>query len=245
MPFLDLPVPNALIDLGGIVVLALVMVGLVYRVRVGSLHHFFRWQVIGPVEKAAATSGVVGGVFVVFLRDVLASRVLETCSTAKRLSHLGMFWGFVFLAVSTVLAFFTNPTNLVLPLWNPVKVFGNMGGALVLVGFAGMFYVRYREQAPMWRLTRSDLFLTIILLAVVTGFMTQQAVYSAGETVWVSATFWIHMVFVVGLLATAPFTKFFHAVSKPISLLQDELDQRRGREPLLPSPDGPKEGVAD
>jgi nitrate reductase gamma subunit len=245
MAFMNLPVSNELIDLGGIVVLALIAVGLVYRVRGGSLHHFYRWQLIGPVEKATATSAVVRSFFVVFFREVLTTRVLKTCSKAKRLSHLGLFWGFVFLGVSTILAFVTNPTNLVLPLWNPVKVFGNVGGALVLVGFAGMFYVRYGEHAPIWRLTRSDLFLMILFLAVVTGFITQQAVYSAGETVWVSATFWIHMVFVVGLLATAPFTKFFHAVSKPIALLHEELDAKSGREPLLPSPDGPKEVVPD
>jgi len=245
MPFMNLPVSNWLIDLGGIAVLALIVAGLVYRVRGGAFHHFYRWQPIDQIERPTATSGVVRSLFVVFFRDVLTARVLKSCSRTKRLSHLGVFWGFVFLGVSTVLAFVTNPTNLVLPFWNPVKVFGNVGGALVLVGFAGMFCVRYREHAPVWRLTRSDLFLMILFLAVVTGFITQQAVYSAGEVIWVSATFWIHMVFVVGLLATAPFTKFFHAVTKPISLFQDELDMNAGREPLLPSPAVPKEVVPD
>lgn len=226
-------------------VLALILAGIAYRIRGGWLHHFNEWRPLEPVQKTMTKPSVLGSFFVVLLREVFTARVLKTCNNVKRLSHLAIFWGFVFLGISTVLAFFTNPTNLVLPLWNPVKLFGNVGGALILVGFGAMFYVRYRERAPVWRLTRSDSFLMILLLAVVTGFITQQAVYSAGETVWVSATFWIHMVFVVGLLATAPFTKFFHAVSKPVALLHDELDVKSGREPLLPMAAPPKEAVPD
>jgi nitrate reductase gamma subunit len=232
---MNLPVPNEYIDIGGVVVLALVAIGLAYRVRKGSFRHFSRWQLFQPADGPAPTSMVLRSSIVVFFREVLTGRVLKTCSTAKRISHLGLFWGFVFLAISTVLAFFTNPTDLVLPLWNPVKLFGNVGGILVLVGFAGMFTVRYREGAPILKLTRSDSFLLIILLAVVTGFATQEAVYSAADTFWVSATFWVHMVFVFGLLATAPFTKFFHAVSRPVALLHEELDLKSAKEPLLPS----------
>ena len=98
-----------------------------------------------------------------------------------------------------------------------------------------MFYVRYREEAPVWRLTRSDVFLATLFLTVVTGFVMQQAVYSAGDSFWVPDTFWVHMAFVTVLLATAPFTKFYHALSKPVSILRDEMDAKLGREPLLPT----------
>jgi nitrate reductase gamma subunit len=239
MSFLNLPISNEYIDIGGLIVLLVVAIGLVYRAERGSFRHFFQWQPIGAASKdggASSFSVVVPSMFRVLYRDVFAAQVLRTCSRAKRLSHLGLFWGFALLALSTILAFLTNPTNLVLPLWNPVKVSGNVGGVLVLVGFAGMFYARYNERAPIWRLTRSDVFLMILMLAVLTGFVTQQAEYSDAYTSWVSPTFWIHMVFVVGLLATAPFTKFFHAVSKPIALLHEAIDAKSDREPLLPAP---------
>ena len=235
---MNLPVANELIDLGSVIVLLVVVVGLGYRVKGGSLHHFDRWQVLNaPAGAAGATSSsraVVRSFFIVLFRDVFATKVLDTCSRLKRASHIAIFWGFAFLGISTTLAFITNPSNAVLPLTDPVKLFGNAGGVLVVVGFVFMFYVRYREQAPVWRLTRSDVFMLTLFLTVVTGFVTQQAVYSVAGPFWVSGTFWLHMVFVVVLLATAPFTKFFHAVSKPVSILYEEVDERLGREPVLP-----------
>ena len=239
MSFMDLPVANEVIDLGSLVVLAVVVAGVLYKVRGGSMHHFDRWQVLSAPRsfaEATAPAGVaLRSFFTVLFRDVLTTKVLDTCSRVKRASHLALFWGFVFLAISTTLAFITDPTDVVLPLTDPVKVFGNVGGMLVVIGFIFMFYVRYREQAPIWRLTRSDVFMTTLFLTVVTGFVTQQAVYSAGGSFWVSDTFWLHMVFVIVLLATAPFTKFFHAISKPVSILHDEVDLRLGREPPLPT----------
>jgi len=235
---MNLPVDNALIDLGSVVVLAVVVVGVLDRIEKGSLHHFDRWYVVkAPTGLAEATMSfgvAVRSFSVVLFRDVFATQVLDTCSKLKRASHIAIFWGFAFLGISTTLAFITNPSNVVLPLTDPVKLFGNVGGALVVVGFVFMFYVRYREQAPIWRLTRSDVFMLTLFLTVVTGFVTQQVVYSSADPFWVSNTFWLHMGFVIVLLATAPFTKFFHVISKPVSILHEEVDERLGREPVLP-----------
>ena len=237
LSFMNLPVANGLIDLGSIVVLAFVVGGVAYRVRGGSLYHFDRWhlQATNSIAGPTVPSGVaLRSFFIVLFRDVFTTRVLGTCSRLKRVAHLALFWGFVFLGVSTTLAFMTNPTDAILPLTNPVKLFGNIGGALVVFGFLAMFYVRYRERAPLWRLTRSDVFMITLFLTVITGFVTQEAVYSTSGSGWVSGTFWAHMILVVTLLATAPFTKFFHAISKPVSILQEEIDMRTGREPILP-----------
>jgi len=235
---MNLPIANLIIDAGGLIVLLVVVLGIVYRLKEGSLHHFIHWQVFS--ERKAKTSDsnsqVVPSFFTVLFREVFAFRVLETCSKIKRASQLAIFWGFVFLGISTTLAFITNPADVVLPLYDPVKLFGNIGGVLVVAGFLGMFYVRYREGAPVWRLTRSDVFLMTLFLAVVTGFVAQQTIYSSLGSLWISSSFWIHMIFVILLLATAPFTKFFHAVSKPFSLLYEEIDKRAGVEQLLPEP---------
>ena len=237
MAFIGLPISNHIIDAAGVVVLLLVVVGVLYKARTGAFHHFPRWWIFDSKSDAApkANSSIaLQSLFTVFFREIFSFKVLGTCNRIKRASHIAIFWGFVFLAISTLLAFLTNPTNEVLPLYNPVKIFGNGGGILVIIGFVAMFYVRSREDAPILQITRSDAFILVLLFAVVTGFLTQQAVYSSLGSEWVSGTFWLHMVFVVALLATAPFTKFFHALSKPVSLVQDEIDGKVGVEPLLP-----------
>ena len=244
MSFMDLPIANQLIDVAGLVVLLIIILGVIYKLKQGTLHRFSQWKIFsrGTAKKgsssSSSSSNVAPSFFTVFYREVFTFKVLGTCSRTKRLSHIAIFWGFVFLGISTVLAFLLNPTDVILPLYNPVKIFGNTGGILVIIGFIGMFYVRYREKAPIWRFTRSDLFLTTLLLAVITGFITQQTIYSSMGSYWVSSSFWIHMVFVVSLLATAPFTKFYHAISKPVSLLYQEIDRRSSSdvEPLLPTP---------
>jgi nitrate reductase gamma subunit len=237
MDFMDLPIANILIDVGGLILLLLVLAGIAYRIKKGTLRHFFHWKVFErPNGKEEHSNQVAYGALSVLFREAFVFKVLGTCDRLKRASHILVFWGFVFLAISTTLAFLTNPNNVVLPLYNPVKVFGNAGGALVIAGFVGMFYVRYRERAPIWRLTRSDLFLLTLFLAVVTGFVTQQTIYSGFASIWVAYSFWIHMVLVVLLLATAPFTKFYHAVSKPFYLLYEEMDKRGKVEQNLPEP---------
>ncbi len=217
MNFMNLPVANHTIDIGSLIVLMFIAAGIVLRVKKGSLHHFFHWQIFSTDNKEGASlstsSEIIPSILTILFREVFVFRVLGTCSKTKRFSHLAVFWGFVFLGISTTLAFFTNPTNVILPLYNPVKVFGNVGGGLAVAGFLGMFYVRFREEQPIWRLTRSDLFLVTLLLTVVTGFVTQQTIYSSLGSDLVSGSFWIHMAFVIMLLATAPFTKFFHAIS--------------------------------
>ncbi|MCL5068504.1 MAG: hypothetical protein M1368_09165, partial [Thaumarchaeota archaeon] len=224
--------------IGSLFVLALVSIGIVYKLDKGALHHFYFWNIFSNKDDSKKSSKPIAkttqSFFTVLLREVFAFRVLETCSKVKRFAHLAIFWGFIFLAISTTLAFFLNPSDIVLPLNHPVKIFGNVGGALVVGGFVGMFYVRYREKAPIWRLSRSDLFLVVLFLAVVTGFVTQQTIYSSMNSFWVSSSFWIHMIFVTALLATAPFTKFFHAISKPFALLYEEIEKRSGVESLIP-----------
>ena len=241
MSFMNLPVANQLIDAGSLVVLVVIVIGVIYRYKTGSFHHFVHWQIFSPGSsngnqetRSSLSSTAIPSFFTILVREVFAFRVLQTCNKLKRVSHLAIFWGFVFLGISTTLAFFTNPTDVVLPLYNPVKLFGNAGGLLVVIGLFGMFSVRYREAAPLLRLTRSDVFLLTLFFAVVTGFVTQQTVYSSMGAYWISSAFWIHMVTVIVLLVTAPFTKFFHAISKPISLLYEEMDKNSGVEPLLP-----------
>jgi nitrate reductase gamma subunit len=238
MAFMNLPISNLAIDIGSLILLAFIILGVAVKIKGGSLHHFYLWQVYrSDREEGGAktrSSGVGASIASTFVNQVLLVRVLRTCNKVKRLAHLAIFWGFVSLALSTTLAFFYNRNNLILPLTNPIKIFGNAGGILVVLGFLGMFYVRYQDKTSIWRITRTDVFLLTLFFTVVTGFLTQQAIYSNLGSFWISATFWLHIALIILLLGSAPYTKFFHAVTKPVALFYEEIDRRSGREPLLP-----------
>ena len=237
MTTMNLPVPNSLIDLAGFVLLGVVLVGLAVKASDGMFRRFPNWRLpAGGAGGPAPGGGGVSAFFNVLFTQVLATGVLGTCDRAKRAAHLLVFWGFVFPGISTILAWLTNPQNLVLDLTNPVKLFGNAGGILILLGFAAMFYVRYNEEKGMWHITRGDYFILALFFTVVTGFITQQAVYSDPTADMIAATFWIHMGLVILLLATAPFTKFGHALFKPVWLLYDKESDNRGEGTLIPAP---------
>ena len=246
MTFMNLPITNGLIDAGGLILLLIIIVGFIFKIRTGVLHRFDFLYILDSFKGNNAerkeqgenvkSGRLISSIASVLLYDVFTTRPLKTCDTIKRAAHLLIFWGFVSTGISTTLAYLMNPDNAILPLTNPVKVFGNLGGILIAAGFVVMFYIRYQESGSMWKLTRADYFLLVLFFTVITGFITQQAIYSYASPGLVSATFWIHMVLIVLLLATAPFTKFSHALYKPIWLLHEELNKRQDKEPLLPTP---------
>ena len=237
MSTMNLPIPNSLIDLAGFVLLGVVLVGLAVKASDGMFRRFPEWRLpAGGTEGQARGGGTVSGFFNVLFTQVFATSVMGTCNRAKQASHLLIFWGFVFTGISTVLAWLTNPENFILDITNPVKLFGNAGGILILLGFVAMFYVRYNEKQGMWHITRGDYFNLALFLTVLTGIVTQQAVYSYPTADMIAATFWIHMVLVVLLVAAAPFTKFGHALFKPVWLLYDKVSDNRGEEKLIPAP---------
>ncbi len=168
--------------------------------------------------------GLLGSILSVLLLDVGASRPLTTCGKIKWSSHVLIFWGFVFTAIATTLAFFMKPEGAVLPLDHPVKIFGNAGGVLLVVGCSAMFYARFQESGSMWHLHRSDYFLVALLLTAVTGFLIENTIYVFGRADSLTPyIYWTHMIVIASLLATAPWTKFTHAFYKPSWILFQKM----------------------
>jgi len=153
-------------------------------------------------------------------------------------SHIMIFWGFMFTAVATVLAYFFKPEGAVLPLTSPVNMFGNSGGILLVGGCSAMFYTRFQESGSMWDLHRSDYFLLALLFTALSGFLTEDSIYSFGRGgEIVPFVYWGHMAIIVSLLATAPYTKFIHVLYKPSWILFERMESEspgselEGREP--------------
>jgi len=220
-----------LIDIGAIIVLTVVIIGLLAATTSGRLQLPFRRRVeslgkVGGGVKGTASERLAG-VISVLLLDVTTARVLKTCDRRKQAFHLLIFWGFVSTAIATTLAFFMKPEGAILPLSHPVKIFGNLGGVLLVVGCVGMFFIRYQESGSPWHLTRADFFLITLFLSAVAGFGIQQAIYTFGRTELItSVAYWTHIAMVSLLFLTAPFSKFVHAIYKPSWILRDQLDQK-------------------
>ncbi len=215
------------IDAGGIVLLAFILTLMVWRIWSGALG----FPQLRAISRTGATGGsdprrrgLLSSLISVLLLDVGTSRPLETCSRVKRSSHVLIFWGFVFDGIATTLAYFMKPEGAVLPLDHPVKLFGNAGGILLVVGCAAMFSVRFQESGSIWDLHRSDYFLIALMLTPLSGFLVESSIYITGRDAMATPFFyWGHMAIIVALLATAPYTKFTHAFYKPSWILYERV----------------------
>jgi len=163
--------------------------------------------------------------------DVALQRTVLSCDRLQWLSHFTMFWGFIGLAITTTLDSIFNPNVDPLPISHFVRVLGNTSGALFLVGGTIAIMRRFSVK-PLRDATRGSdsLFLFLIYFTVVSGFLVEiSSDLNLISTTFV--TYWVHIGLVTALLASVPFTKFAHALWRPLWALyvrfEEEYSRRR------------------
>jgi quinone-modifying oxidoreductase subunit QmoC len=165
------------------------------------------------------------------LGDVFSHRDFNDCKTAhpRMWAHLGLFYGFLGLTAATAgAALYTEVLPRVgihhhgdvlsLPIWDPVKIVGNIGGVALLAGLAQTLWVRLRRPEQSGKSAYSDWFFSGLLgLTAVTGFITEILRYAqAGTAAYVAYT--VHLVFIFGLFAYFPFSKFSHVMYRTAAM---------------------------
>jgi ferredoxin len=163
----------------------------------------------------------------VFKDSLVQSRSAE-CTTdpveerlkGRWFNHMMILWGFLGLLASTALRFLVVPTNgVAVPLTDPVRLLGTVSGALLVYGALAMMVSRVRKQEVSTRRTQFTdwVFLALLLLAGLTGFLLEAFDYSSAQ--WLlNIGLATHLVVVFELLILAPFTKFSHAVYRPFAV---------------------------
>lgn len=84
---------------------------------------------------------------------------------------------------------------------------------------------RYRkpDKYASHSLLSDWLFLWLLWLAGLTGFVLEVALYLPNMSTWGYVVFLVHVVVAMELIVLLPFTKFAHSVYRPIGLLIHEL----------------------
>ncbi len=204
--------PAELLHLLAYPLIAIVVAGLAYN--------YVLWRRTSPPHLFREIAAKVGWgrIFWLFL-DELVNRVLLqkdiiVGDRLRRLAHLMIFWGFVGTFASTSLLYLTNPGAKPLPITDPVRIIGNAGGLLLLVGGTIAVVRLAVKHYKAERTFRGIFFLLTLYVVAVTGFTTQ----TFSEIKYVEATsvsWWVHIVSVTVLLVTASFNHFAHAVTTP------------------------------
>ena len=137
-------------------------------------------------------------------------------------AHMAVFYGFLALVVTTlsvaVGTWFFNYRE-PWPLWHPVKILGNAGGVLLVVGVAVFLVSRIVDGSRAGKNTYSDwLFLIMLVLTALTGFGSETT-RLAGLRDVAYPMYFVHLVFIFFLLVYFPYSKFGHVAYRTMAML--------------------------
>lgn len=139
--------------------------------------------------------------------------------------HAATMWGFLGLLAATILDYGLElvgikPTGTAVPVWYPVRLLGTVAGFALLYGTTVLLVRRARaEERSLRHSTVADwIFLALLWLAGATGFVLELALYLPGAPAWGYAVFLFHVAVAMELVLLMPFTKFAHAIYRPVAL---------------------------
>lgn len=212
--------PVQTIELGSAILVILVAAGIIYKYR--------QWIRVVPsslwrdARKHLGIGGMIGTFFSELGNRVALQKGVLNDSKVRWVTHLMIFWGFIGLAFATTWVYINYGDGTPRPLNDIGKVVGNIGGALLLGGSTIMLVRNAAVQKYKGGRKGDIAFFILIYLSTITGFTTQGARLMGGETL-AYANYGIHLIFVLGLLVTAPFTHFLHALLVPFMRYVERL----------------------
>ena len=138
--------------------------------------------------------------------------------------HWMIMMGFLGLLLATILDFILkDPAT---DIWLPSRILGTITGLMMMYGASLAIY--YRLTKPTHFYARSSLadwfFLLFIWLAGLTGFWLEAAVTFHADSVTNQVMFIIHTVISMELVLLLIFSKFAHAVYRPVALFLHYLN---------------------
>ena len=148
--------------------------------------------------------------------------------------HAATMFGFLGLLLATTLDFGLEIAGLretgeQVPLWYPVRLLGTVAGIVMMYGATGLMIRRWRKDGRSGQRSFSSdwMFLWLLWLAGLTGFVIELALYLPQAPMWGNLLFLVHVGIALELVLLVPFTKFAHVIYRPVSLFLQSLAQRR------------------
>jgi len=160
--------------------------------------------------------------FVSALVDILTHKDFKECDAnqPRYPAHAAIFYGFLCLFVATTGAFIYTAflkRELSLPLYDPIKIIGNVGFLLMLGGLTAVSYRRLGQWRKAGKSLYFDWFFIGLLYVILTGFLLETL--RLLETGALAYTFYlVHLVFVFTLYIYLPFSKFAHLIYRTAAM---------------------------
>jgi hypothetical protein len=139
--------------------------------------------------------------------------------------HAMTIWGFLGLFAATRLDYGLSiigvkESGTPIPIWYPSRLIGTVAGVMLIYGVVWFMVNRAtgynraatKSQASDW------LLLVLLLITGLTGFLIEVALYTPAAPAWGYWVFLFHVAVAMELMLLLPFTKFAHAIYRPVAL---------------------------
>jgi ferredoxin len=160
-----------------------------------------------------------------FRQDCHDDTPAEPLYRRRWLVHALTIWGFLGLLAATGLDWGLDltgvkPTGTPVAIWYPTRLLGTLAGLSLVYGVTMFAVARWRHEGRAAAVsTPGDwLLLALLWLTGVTGFVIEVALYLPDAHAWGYWVFLLHVGVAMDLMLLLPFTKFAHAIYRPVAL---------------------------
>ncbi len=153
--------------------------------------------------------------------DVLRHTKFELCEKShyRFFAHFLIFWGFIVLGIATlgdiIYMYGLGVEELALPITDPVKILGNIGALMLLIGSGWAIVARLGDEKIGYGTYFDWIFLANIFAIGVTGVAVEAFRYAGSVAAYYAYV--AHLVLVFTLLAYAPYSKFAHILYRTLA----------------------------
>ena len=152
----------------------------------------------------------------------------EVPSRIRQRYHHLTFYGFLLCgAATTAAAFYHHVLGWEAPyaLVSVPVVLGTVGGAGLLIGPAGLLWIKMSRNPNLNSPTEAGMdvaFLVMLLLTSISGFLLLAWRESSAMGTWLA----LHLGWVAGLFLTLPYGKFVHGIYRSLALLRNAIESQ-------------------
>ncbi len=132
--------------------------------------------------------------------------------------HWSIMWGFLGLLLATILDFLLKDPSTTI--WWPSRILGTVSGLFMMYGAGLALYYRMVKITDAYANSKlADwVFLWSLWIAGLTGFWMEIAVMFGGNALVNQVVFVIHVIMAMELVLLFAFSKFAHALYRPVAL---------------------------
>lgn len=151
-------------------------------------------------------------------REILTHKRFKSCQEFKLgyYAHFLIFWGFVLLLFVTLFAiisvlFFEYP----IPLWNPIKIVGNLASIMLFTGLTSLIIIRILSRKRTNSTYFDWVFLISFYLLIISGILVE--IFRFADLKSGYYIYYFHLVMVWFIIIYAPYTKFAHVIYRGVA----------------------------